>query len=329
MAIMTYDEWKRRTKVGLKPRSKALKYLDACLKEYDGNRGSRAHFDTLILAFQAWAGTKADAEGSVRNWNGAVSDLLAQLVEFRNQHMPFAHRGQALRSNALLQDIQQGAKLLGEGKLKPQVQVHIPIGTVDTGKGYVTWEEFEDSQLPQARKAWSDAYDAARLANAAIATINRDAKEQERFQRWFGTPTTQAVDTVRQGLQKMWMTFQSSPVTIVLREDITLHLVNGRDPFGEMEDGDFTGADVYGFVFTHQAGRGYRIIMGSWFLDDADPIEGAAQTVYHELTHKVLKTVDHAYGKIKCRGFAAANQGNALRNADNWAFYAVSFLKEI
>jgi hypothetical protein len=329
MPIMSYDEWKRRTSVGLKPRSKPLKYLDACLKEYDKNRGSRAHFDQLVIGYQAWAETKGDAEGSERNRQGAVTDLLSQITDFRDQHMPFAHRGgQPARPAALLRDIKQGARLLSEGKLRPQVKVQIPIGVTDSTKGKVTWEEFEDSQLVKARQGWADAYECARLAVAGIGAVGRNPAEEQRFQRWFGRPTSQAVSTVRSGLEKMWTTFQSSPVTIVLREDITVHLVNGDDPFDAMEEG-FSGSGVYGYVWNHGAGSGFRIIMGKWFLSDPDPIEGAAQTIYHELTHKVLKTKDHAYGKIKCRGFSAAQQDKALTNADNWAFYAVSFKKEI
>jgi hypothetical protein len=126
----------------------------------------------------------------------------------------------------------------------------------------------------------------------------------------------------------MWTAFQNNPVTVVNRPDVQVHLVNGDDPFDAMEEG-FSGSGVYGYVWNHSGGTGYRIIMGKWFLADPDPIEGAAQTIYHELTHKVMKTVDHAYGKIKCRGFAAADQQKALTNADNWAFYAVSFKKNI
>lgn len=325
---MSYDEWKRRTNVTLKPRSKSLKFLDACLKEYDSHRGSRPYFDALVVAFQSWAGEKDDSENSIRNRQGAVSDLLAQLLDFRDQQMPFAHRGQPSNRGALLRDIAQGAKLLSEGNLKPQISVQIPRGVTDTGKGNVTWEEFETAQLTKARQGWSDAYDCARMAAAAIDTISRNNAEAERFQRWFGKPTPQAVMTVKQGLQKMWTTFQSSKVTIVLREDITVHLVNGNDPFDAMEE-SFSGAKVYGFVWNHSAGSGYRVIMGQWFLGDPDPIEGAAQTIYHELNHKVLGTTDHAYGKIKSRGFAAADQQKALTNADNWAFYAVSFKKQI
>jgi hypothetical protein len=328
MPIMGHDEWKRRTKVGLKPRSKPLRFLDACLREYDKNRGSRPHFDQLVFAYQAWARDKADAEGTVRNRDGAVSDLLQQIIEFRDQHMPQAHRGAGNPRNALMRDIKAGAKLLGEGKLKPQVHVQIPIGVRDTTHGNVTYEEFETDQLARARRGFADAHECAHRAKRAIEKVSTDPMEEQRFQRWFGNPNPAAVATVRDGLRKMWQAFKHSPVTIVHRPDITLHLVNGNDPHDEMVEG-FSGSGVYGYVWGHTAGSGYRVVMGQWFLGDPDPIEGAAATVYHELTHKVLKTKDHAYGKIKCRGFAAAAQAQALTNADNWSFYAASFLKEI
>lgn len=329
MAIMSHDEWKKRTAVSLKPRSKGLKFLDACLKEYDKNRGSSQHFDALVAAFQAWAETKANVEGSERNGKGAVTDLLAQLIQFRDQHMPFAYRsGAPSRPVGLLADIREGARLLGAGQLRPQIRVTIPRGVEDKMRGTVIWEEFDDAQLPKARQAWTDAFDCAEQAVAAIATIGRNGAEEARFQRWFGAPTPHALNTVSQGLQKMLSAFRSNRISIVLREDVTIHIVNGDDPFDKMEEG-FSGSSVYGYVWNHSAGSGYRIIMGKWFLADQDPIEGAAQTIYHELTHKVLHTTDHAYGKIKCRGFSATNQAKALTNADNWAFYAISFKKDI
>ena len=332
MPIMSYESWKSRTKVMMKPRSAELKYLDACLKEYDANRGSRAHYEAVCFAFDGWAGTKSDAELSIRNKDGAVTQLLGELIDFGQSHMPMAipGGGQKLRSNALLRDIKQGAKLLTEGKLKPQIKIDVSVGIVDSGKGKgtVVWEEFEGVQLAKARKAWSDAFDAAKMAHEALLfKVGSDNREQARFQRWFGNPDRAAVSTVREGARKIWHAFRSSKVTIALREEIVTHIVQ-TNPFAPMED-HFKGSEVYGFVWNHKAGSGYRVIMGQWFLSDPDPIEGAAQTIYHELSHKVLGTVDHAYGKIKSRGFAAAQQNLALTNADNWAWYAMSFLKEI
>jgi hypothetical protein len=313
----------------MKPRSGELKYLDACMKEYDKNRGSRQHYDMLCFAFDAWAGKKSDAELSIRNKEGAVTQLLGELVDFREKHMPMTFSDTKLRSNALLRDIKQGAKLLTEGKLKPQIKVEVSVGIVDSGKGKgtVVWEEFDNGQLMKARKAWSDAFDGAKMAyEALLFKIGNDNNEQIRFQRWFGKPDRAAIETVREGARKMWHAFKSSKVTIVLREDIVTHIVQ-TDPFAPMKD-HFKGSDVYGFVWNHKAGSGYRVIMGQWFLADPDPIEGAAQTIYHELSHKVLGTVDNAYGKIKSRGFAAAQQNLALTNADNWGYYAMSFLKD-
>ncbi len=197
-----------------------------------------------------------------------------------------------------------------------------------------------------ARKGWSDAYDCAKLAVEGIAKVadlggalNRmfgdkgipnagAVAEEARLQRWFGALGDAAVAKVEADLKKMWDAFQHKRVIIVNREDIQIHLVNGDDPFGETTP-SFTGGNVYGFVWTQTAGSGYRVIMGKHFLADPDPIESAAQTTYHELTHKVLATKDHCYGKIKSRGLATFAQDKALANADNFGFYAVSFIKTI
>lgn len=330
MAIMGHKEWKRRTKHALKPRSKSLKFLDACLKDYESAPGNAAKFNWLTQAYHDWATIKGDAETSTRNSSGAVTDLLNQMLDFRDKHMPFNKPSGPGRPQGLMKDIREGAKLLRAGMLKPAGMPNIKIGVTDKVLGTVCWEEFEDSQLPKARQAWKDAYECAQQAATAIGRVAANDKEAERFRRWFGNPTPAAVQTVQQGLKALWNTFQSSHVTVVLREDVTVHLVNGDDPFAPMEERDnLQGSELYGYVWHHGAGSGYRIVMGQHFLADPDPIEGAAQTIYHELTHKVLKTVDHAYGKIKSRGFAAAQQEKALANADNWAFYAVSFKKEI
>ena len=327
MSIMSYESWKKNTTVPLKPRSKALKYLDACIKEYDKNRGSRPHFDALIYGLRVWTDTKTDGELSIRNKNGAITQLWSEIINFRDKNMPFAHRGEQFRPNALMREIKEGAKALSEGTLKTRVKANITIGVTDTVKGKVIWEEFDDDQLVKARKAWSDAYDCARMANDAMARISRDSDEQMRFQLWFGASNPGPLNTVRMGIAKMWQAFQSSQVTIVLREDIQTHLVNGNDPFDTMEE-SFAGSDVYGFVWNHSAGSGYRVIMGKYFLADPDPLE-SAQTIYHELTHKVLATNDHAYGRIKSRGLGATQQPLALTNADNWGYYAISFMKGI
>lgn len=328
MAIMGYKEWKQRTKHALKPRSKSLRFLDACLQDYELDKGSLGKFNWLTQAFHDWAGGKDNAETSIRNANGAVTDLMNQMIAFREQHMPFAKPSGPGRPAGLLRDIREGAKLLRAGMLKPAGLPTVKLGVTDTGLGTVCWEEFEDRHLPKIRKAWKDAYECAQQAAAAAARVGSDAAERNRFARWFGNPAPAAVQKVQRGTQALWTTFQSHRVTVVYREFQVMHLVNGKDPFGEMID-DEGMEKTYALVHNHQAGSGYRIVAGPPFLNDPDPIEGPAQTIYHELTHKVLNTVDHGYGKNLCLGYATSDQPKALANADNWAYYAVSFKKAI
>lgn len=326
MAIMGYDEWMRRTKLGvMKPRSKSLKVLDAALKAYKDNGASSVYLEALIAAFNDWAlGKDAGFENSERNKGGAITDLMNQIIEFQRRNQPGAH----LRPASLLTDIKQGAKLMAEGKLKPQIKVKLSPGVEDKSRGHVVYEEFSTSDLVKAKKGWADAFTSAERAARGIALVGKNDREDERFRRWFGNPDLARVAVVKNGVNKCLEAFQRSKVTIVNRPEIALHYVDGVDPFGDMQDG-FKGDSVYGFVYNHQAGGGYRIVMGKHFLYDPDPIEGAAQTIYHELTHKVLHTKDHVYTKIKSRALATREPANALTNADNYAFYAVSFIKDI
>lgn len=327
MPIMSHTEWMRRTRLGtFKPRSHGLKLLDAAIKAYSQSPGSPTHLETLKATFIAWAETKVGAEDSERNRGGAVTDLMSQIIGFQRQHLPAQH----LRPAALMSDIRLGAQLMAKGVLKPQIKVPLTVGTVDHSKGHVVYEDFEDHELPKARKAWSDAHQCAQMALDGLTTIGTSAAEEERFRKWFGGPDAERVAKVRDGLQKMRQAFTGNKVTLANRADILVHLVNGNDPLDSMVATDVKGSNVYGYVWGGQhTGSGYRVIMGKWFLQDPDPIEGAAQTVYHELTHKVLRTVDHGYGKIKSRGFATSQPQKAIENADNWAFYAISFIKPI
>lgn len=43
--------------------------------------------------------------------------------------------------------------------------------------------------------------------------------------------------------------------------------------------------------------------------------------VYHEISHKVLDTVDYRYGPSKCKALAIASPKKAVRNADNYGYF--------
>jgi hypothetical protein len=63
-------------------------------------------------------------------------------------------------------------------------------------------------------------------------------------------------------------------------------------------------------------------------MDDPDPQE-ATQTLYHELTHKVIKTVDHCYGTQACKQLAQINPVNACTNADNFGYFAKAMVARV
>jgi hypothetical protein len=74
---------------------------------------------------------------------------------------------------------------------------------------------------------------------------------------------------------------------------------------------------------THQ-GSGLRVYLGSaYFATDVVSRE-RAQTIYHELSHKVIATNDHFYGPALCRQRAAANDVHCRRNADSFGYFVTS-----
>lgn len=63
-------------------------------------------------------------------------------------------------------------------------------------------------------------------------------------------------------------------------------------------------------------------------MSDPDPQE-ATQTIYHELTHKVLKTKDHCYGTELCAQLAQNTPQLACDNADNYGYFAKSMVGKV
>jgi hypothetical protein len=52
-----------------------------------------------------------------------------------------------------------------------------------------------------------------------------------------------------------------------------------------------------------------------------------AGAIIHELTHYLLDTDDHKYGRIKCKRLRRIKPSQALENADNYALFAQDFMK--
>lgn len=47
--------------------------------------------------------------------------------------------------------------------------------------------------------------------------------------------------------------------------------------------------------------------------------------VYHEISHKVIDTVDYEYGKSDCLNLAVNKPGLAIRNADNYGYFLAEY----
>ncbi|MBZ8139467.1 hypothetical protein CLD22_06065 [Rubrivivax gelatinosus] len=205
-------------------------------------------------------------------------------------------------------------------------------------EGHVAYENFNDAQLPRARFAWNQAGRAADLAVKAVRQFQLPANAQL-ISRWFGlTPATNPAHAallmqVQDKLGRLDNALRSNSITLVYRPDIVVKTAPHDPSLAQqpvlLNDGTpFTGGNVYGYVHTHQAGSGYRIVMGRWFMDDPDQQE-ATQTLYHELTHKVIRTVDHCYGTQACRQLAQSTPAQACNNADNYGYFAKSMVAQV
>jgi hypothetical protein len=94
-----------------------------------------------------------------------------------------------------------------------------------------------------------------------------------------------------------------------------------------------TPGQFYGFAFPvnmgsmhttrFHVGSGMRIYLGDGYFYTGNQRE-RVQTIYHELSHKVLGTNDHMYEADPCRDLAKNRPDLAKRNADSYGFFATS-----
>jgi hypothetical protein len=84
-------------------------------------------------------------------------------------------------------------------------------------------------------------------------------------------------------------------------------------------DNRATGADTV----THQ-GSGFRVYLGQVYFKSGVIDRERAQTIYHELTHKVIGTNDHFYEAPECRAQAKRGNPQCRRNADSFGYFLTS-----
>jgi hypothetical protein len=73
-------------------------------------------------------------------------------------------------------------------------------------------------------------------------------------------------------------------------------------------------------------GSGMRIYLGERMFHPSKKLIDRSLTIYHELNHKVLGTVDFGtYGPGPSKSLAAGSTERALKHAECWTFFAASF----
>jgi hypothetical protein len=71
------------------------------------------------------------------------------------------------------------------------------------------------------------------------------------------------------------------------------------------------------------SGSGMRVYIGERGFHPSKVLRDTSATVYHEICHKVLGTVDHAYKIPDCT--ALANTAKAIECADSWSLFVTAY----
>ncbi len=77
--------------------------------------------------------------------------------------------------------------------------------------------------------------------------------------------------------------------------------------------------------FMAHFGSGMRVLV-VWKTHAGNTFGYLAQTMYHELSHKVGSTTDHNYDEATCLGFARTAPATAVTNAENYNLFLREYL---
>ena len=189
-------------------------------------------------------------------------------------------------------------------------------------------ENFGGLEEGMARAAVREVRDLCGLINRAISPGSLGGTKiavRGALADWFGVHDDPGYQKVKLKLTQLDNAQLNDKITLVYRPDIVVKDAAGAPAM--LGDGAaFTGGNVFGYVHWHQAGSGYRVVCGKLFITDRTPYF-ASTTIYHEMSHKVLNTVDHGYGEVLCKGYAQEGVDKAMTNADNYAYFAIAIGK--
>lgn len=198
--------------------------------------------------------------------------------------------------------------------------------------------------------------DACELSNLAVVSSGSGfGNKRDLLRRWFGSNGPATIRTVQTGLATM---------NNILNGSGTIRFVDARnrsEKFYTLAEVPAPGAagrygakivrssapdvlpmtaDDYAYVKCLKykskiepghVGSGMRVYIGETGFLPGMALKDRSMTVYHELTHKFLDTVDYnaarqtVYGVRACEQLAIADPAQALKHADCWTYFVAGF----
>jgi hypothetical protein len=346
--IMSHDLWMRRTRRGpTKPRSAELRAVDYALLNYT-NAPSSATLDLLAAAVEMWASSKDDPERSIRNSDGAVTELIGAIRSQRQVRstpvMSPANKSAAASTAATPMKMPMPDQASTTSPNAAQIKEALGIFK-HPARSNVTWEGFSRDKIDALCNAYEKALEAAAMAAEGLRVVaaGRLGVATNMYVKWFGAVDPAAMPQMVHSASLIVVAMKTRPITFVLRHH-TLRL-DYEDPSAAPTRGTvglgyaYAGAgDPSKGILPHHTGSGMRVYLGPTVQERVLDDHYSTHTIYHELTHKVINTSDmgeapsgkivDVYGAKKCTNLATRRPEHARQLADCWSFYAMSFLRD-
>lgn len=158
-----------------------------------------------------------------------------------------------------------------------------------------------------------------------------DNEVSARVNEWFGNSSFK---DVVEGAKKMDNFIQSGKVTFVDRRHKSETIIRdprnpARDRVIPMEACDYAyvkNLPDYRSSGVAHVGSGMRLYLGERFFHQSKSTVDRTATIYHEIAHKILALGDIKYGPANCRQLARIQPSQAIKNPDNWCYFATSFV---
>lgn len=147
----------------------------------------------------------------------------------------------------------------------------------------------------QSRQAHNDGF---ALCETAIARLANDA----RYREWFGSHTASRLNKVK----TVYTTIRDRMKSVAFTYNLTSE-----------------GCQSGWFAYTFKGDTTIWLCDGFWSARPSGT-DSKAGTIVHEHSHSNANTDDLAYGKSAARALAAATPAKAVRNADNYEYFAES-----